>query len=204
MKIEQVKIDSVQQDPRNKRLHNDTQYIALRESLSRFGQQIPIVVDEGNKILKGNCTWQVAKELGWKKIFVHRSTLTGKDGELFSITDNRIGELSEWDYEQLGLAMQNDADMSDQLLKLGWTDQLLKPLRIAKWEPDKLEKLEAPPKDQFLNSSVFLDVDEKGMVHVAAAVAYYREMHPSMADKEDGYCVSMICKVYASLPKEWS
>lgn len=202
MKIEKVDIDSVVQDPKNKRLHNDAQYIALRESLQRFGQQIPIVVDGENKILKGNCTWQVAKELGWKDIFIHRTTLAGKEGDLFAIADNRTGELSEWDYEQLSIAMQADGDMSDQLLKFGWTEELLKPLKIAQWQPDEIDKLEPPPKEKFLEPSVFLDVDQYGMTHVAAAVAYYRDMHPSAAGKEDGYCVGMICRLYSKLPKE--
>lgn len=202
MQIKTVKIESVFQDPKNKRLHNDVQYLALRESLQRFGQQIPIVVDVHNKIIKGNGTWQVAKELGWDKIVVHVTTLTGTEADMFSITDNRIAEMSEWDYEQLSIAMQENGDMSDQLLKLGWTDQMLKPLRIAKWEPEKLESLEPPPKNQFLEPSIFLDFDGDAMAHIAAAVSHYRAHHPSAEQQPDAYCVGKICAKYAKLPKE--
>lgn len=204
MEIKMLKIDSVVQDPKNKRLHNDTQYIALRESIQRFGQQIPIVVDESKTIIKGNCTWQVMKELGHKTIFVHISVLCGKEAELFSISDNRIAEMSEWDYEQLSIAMQNDPNMSDELLKLGWTNQQLSPLRIATWKPEAIDKLEAPPKDKFLESSIFLDFDGKAMEHIADAVARFREMHPSGEQKDDAYCVGKICAHYSKLPREYA
>ena len=202
MKIEKVKIDSVSQDPKNIRLHNDTQYLALRESLQRFGQQIPIVVDSTGKILKGNCTWQVCKELGWTHIYIHKTTLEGKEGELFSIADNRIAELSEWDYEQLAISLQSDTDMSDQLLRLGWTDQLLAPLRIATFKPDTIDKLEKPKKDKYLEPSIFLDFNGEQMASIADAVARYRDLHPSGEDKDDAYCVGKICALYAKLPRE--
>jgi ParB-like chromosome segregation protein Spo0J len=202
MKIEKVKIDSVHQDPNNKRLHNDAQYLALRESLHRFGQQIPIVVDSEGKILKGNGTWQICKELGWTHIHIHRSSLDGKEGELFAIADNRIAELSEWDYEQLAISLQNDSDMSDQLLKLGWTDQLLAPLRIATFKPDDIDKLERPKKDQFIEPSIFLDFNGKHMQTIAEAVAKYRDNHPSGEDEDDAYCVGKICDLYVKLPRE--
>lgn len=202
MKIEKVKIDSVQQDPNNKRLRTDENYIALRESLKRFGQQIPIVVQKGGIIVKGNGTWLAAKELGWKDIWIHKTGLEGTEAELFSIADNRIAELSEWDYEQLSIAMQQTDGMAEQLMTLGWTEQLLAPLRIAEWKPDQIEKLEPPPKDKFLEPSVFLDFNGEDMANIAAGVARWREMHPGSAQTEDAKCVGRICAWYSKQKAE--
>lgn len=204
MKIEKVKIDYVRQDPKNKRLHTDENYLALRESLKQFGQQIPIVVGLDKQIVKGNGTWQAARELGWDYIFVHWTDLQGKDAELFAIADNRIAELSEWDYEQLSISMQADPNMADQLLRFGWTEQTLAPLKIAKWNPDKLEDLELPPSPPNLEPCVFLDFDGDDMAKITDGIHKWRTMHPGAEGKSDARCVSALCAWYAKQPKELS
>lgn len=201
MQIESVPITSVTQDPNNKRLRTDENYIALRESLRRFGQQIPIVVREDNVIVKGNGTHLAATELGWETIFIHRTGLTGKEAELYAIADNRIAELSEWDYEQLSMAMQSDAAMADQLITLGWTKDLLAPLRIAAWTPVDLNKLELPPPEPHMEPSLFYDFDTSDMASVADAVARYRTQHTTSDGKSDQECLVGLCKWYVSRPK---
>ena len=201
MQIEQVKIDSVIQDPNNKRLRTDENYLALRESLRRFGQQIPIVVREDNVIVKGNGTHLAATELGWETIWIHRTGLVGKDADLYAIADNRIAELSEWDYEQLSMAMQSDDTLAKELTTLGWTDQLLAPLRIAVWKPMDVEKLELPPPDQNLEPVLFYDFTDSDMAVVAAAVARWREKHPAAEGKPDQQCLTDLCRWYTGRPK---
>ena len=204
MKLEKVAIGSLTQDLKNKRLHTDENYLALRESLKQFGQQIPIVVDAARQIVKGNGTWQAARELGWEEIWVHWTALAGKEAELFAIADNRIAELSEWDYEQLSISMQQDPDMADQLLRFGWTEQTLAPLRIAKWNPDKLEKLELPPSPPNIEPCIFLDFDGNDMAKIAEGVHRWRAMHPGADGKSDAWCVASLCAWYAKQPKEMS
>ena len=162
------------------------------------------MVDKDQTIIKGNGTWQAALELGWEHIWIHRTGLIGKEAELFAIADNRIAELSEWDYEQLSMAIQSDEGMADNLLKLGWSEQLLAPLRIAQWKPDEIEKLELPPPPPHLEPCVFLDLNDKDMEKIAAGVAYWRSTHPSAAEQSDAHCVGAICAWYAKQPKALS
>jgi len=205
MQIEQVELNSVQLDPNNKRLRTDENYMALRESLKRFGQQIPIVVREDNTIVKGNGTWLVAKELGWETIWIHRTVLNGREADLYAVADNRIAELSEWDYEQLSIAMQSDATLADELQTLGWTKQLLAPLRIAEWKPDvPIEKLELPPPDPFLEPSLFPEIPESAMPVFAEAMAKWRLNHPSAADQDDNACLLALLKWYIRAKEELS
>ena len=201
MQIEEVPIDSVTPDPSNKRLRTDENYKALLESLRRFGQQIPIVVREDSVIIKGNGTHLAAVELGWKTIFIHRTGLQDSEADLYAIADNRIAELSEWNYEQLSVAMQSDDKLAEQLMTLGWTDQLLAPLRIAVWKPADIEKLELPPADPFLEPSLFLDFTDKDMPFMAAATARWREEHPASEGKSDNECLVGLCKWYTGRPK---
>lgn len=97
MKVIEVDIDSVSQDPANLRKHGNRNLEAIKASLRKFGQQKPIVVSKAGVILAGNGTWDAAKSLGWDKINIVRTTLAGADATGFSIADNRTGELAEWD-----------------------------------------------------------------------------------------------------------
>ena len=202
MQFEQVLIGAVVRDQNNKRLRTDENYLALRESLRRFGQQIPIVVRHDNVIVKGNGTHLAATELGWETIWIHRTGLKGKDADLYAIADNRIAELSEWDYEQLSMAMQSDDKLAEQLVTLGWTEQLLAPLKIAVWTPLPVDKLELPPPDPHLEPVLFYDFTGADMAVVAEAVAWWRNRHPGSKGKTDVECLVDLCRWYVGRPKE--
>lgn len=101
MKTERVPIDSVKLDPANVRRHGEKNLSAIKSSLSRFGQQKPIVVDADGIVRAGNGTWTAAKALGWKEITVVRTELKGSEATAYAIADNRTGELAEWDEDAL-------------------------------------------------------------------------------------------------------
>ena len=101
MKTERVPIDSVKLDPANVRRHGEKNLSAIKSSLSRFGQQKPIVVDADGIVRAGNGTWTAAKALGWKEITVVRTDLKGSEATAYAIADNRTGELAEWDEDAL-------------------------------------------------------------------------------------------------------
>lgn len=201
MKIEKVAIGALQQDPNNKRLRTDENYAALLESLRRFGQQIPIVVRKDRTIIKGNGTWLAGKELGWKDIWVHWSGLKDGEADLYAIADNRIAELSEWDYEQLSIAMQSNEGLAAELTTLGWTEQLLAPLRIAVWKADEIEKLEVPATPPHLEPVLFYDFTDADMIVVAGAVARWRDKHPGSTKLSNQECLTALCAWYTNRPK---
>ena len=107
-------IDSLTPDPENARAHPEWNLEAIRNSLARFGQQRPIIVDKAGVIRAGNGQWLAAKELGWKRIAAVTTELTGKELVAFAIADNRTGELSEWNEDTLAQLLTGlDADMRD-------------------------------------------------------------------------------------------
>jgi DNA modification methylase len=101
MKTERVPIDSVSLDPANVRRHGERNLATIKASLSRFGQQKPIVVDADGIVRAGNGTWTAAKALGWKEITVVRTALKGAEATAYAIADNRTAELAEWDEDAL-------------------------------------------------------------------------------------------------------
>lgn len=106
MKVENVAMDSLTLDPSNARKHPEKNLEAIKGSLKRFGQQKPIVVSADGVVVAGNGTYEAAKVLGWKKIAVHRSKLSGADLTAYALADNRTTEMSEWDDEALGKLLQ--------------------------------------------------------------------------------------------------
>jgi hypothetical protein len=74
---------------------------ALVESLARFGQQKPIVVNSEGVILAGNHTYQAAVALGWEAVWVTESELEGREQSGFALADNRLSDLATYDHEVL-------------------------------------------------------------------------------------------------------
>ena len=101
MEILKIKVADLHSDPANARTHSPENLLAIRASLSRFGQQKPVVIDAKNVVRAGNGTLAAARSLGWEEIDCVRSGLDGADATAFAIADNRTAELAGWDAEAL-------------------------------------------------------------------------------------------------------
>ena len=117
LKIESVDLDKLTLDPANARKHDEKNLEAIKGSLKRFGQQKPIVVDKDGVVIAGNGTLESARALGWTKIDVVRTKLTGADRTAYALSDNRTSELAAWDDDVLGKTLQalyeDDYDIAD-------------------------------------------------------------------------------------------
>ncbi len=114
LQIERVQLDTLHLDPANARAHGERNLAAIRNSLERFGQQKPIVVDAKGGVVAGNGTLEAARQLGWKTISVVRTSLAGQERVAFAIADNRSAELAAWDPDNLEAALSTlDADLRE-------------------------------------------------------------------------------------------
>ncbi|MCA9316823.1 MAG: DNA modification methylase, partial [Planctomycetes bacterium] len=93
-------------DPDNARAHDERNLAAIRDSLSRFGQQKPIVVAPDGTVLAGNGTLAAARSLGWEQIACVTTTLTGAEARGYALADNRTAELATWDSIRLAAELQ--------------------------------------------------------------------------------------------------
>jgi site-specific DNA-methyltransferase (adenine-specific) len=101
MKVISKKIKDLKHDPANVRTHNEKNIEAIMASLTRFGQQKPIIIDSENVVRAGNGTLEAATKLGWDKIDTVISSLEASELTAYAIADNRTAELAEWDLEGL-------------------------------------------------------------------------------------------------------
>ncbi|RLI45633.1 hypothetical protein DRO61_10310 [Candidatus Bathyarchaeota archaeon] len=136
MKIQKIDISKLTLDPRNARIHDERNIGAVVRSLEEFGQQRPIIVDNDDVVRAGNGLVEAAKELGWTKIDIVRTELTGSDLLAYGIADNRTAELSDWDYKVLGEHFAEMAEIDFDIEATGFEEYEASVIMNAEWTPD--------------------------------------------------------------------
>jgi ParB-like chromosome segregation protein Spo0J len=101
MQVKNIKIDKIipyESNPRD----NSAAVSKVAESLTEYGWQQPIVVDEENIILAGHTRHLAALSLGMEEVpIVTAKGLSDAQKKAYRIVDNKTSELAEWDKELL-------------------------------------------------------------------------------------------------------
>jgi ParB-like chromosome segregation protein Spo0J len=88
---------------------------AICESLQRFGQQKPIVVQASSmRVVAGNGTYLGAQALGWSEIATYLTDLSDTEAEAFLLADNRTQERGS----------SRDAELADLLSRVAHRGEL--------------------------------------------------------------------------------
>jgi len=147
MNVETIAIADLAFDPANARRHSVKNLDAIKGSLAKFGQQKPIVVDGKGVVVAGNGTLEAARSLGWPKIAVVRTELTGADAIAFALADNRTAELAEWDAGILNETLKSLQAMDFDLGSIGFDADDLAALIATPEPPEGLTDPDAVPEN---------------------------------------------------------
>lgn len=110
----QYSLDKIKTDPRNPRTHDAKNIHAITESLLKFGQHRPLVVQKSsNIILIGNGMYQSMRNLGWKHAWVAFVNDTDAQAIARKIADNKTGELGNWDEDILSDLVGELSDLTN-------------------------------------------------------------------------------------------
>lgn len=122
LKIEKVKCNSLEVDPKNARKHSERNINVIASSLESFGQRRPLVI-WGNTVIAGNGTLEAAKGLGWTDVFITRvpSDWTEDQARAYALADNRSSELGDWDSELLASQLIALADTGFEIEDIGFS-----------------------------------------------------------------------------------
>ncbi len=130
-RYEMVRIAELTSDPKNARKHGSGNLKAISQSLTRFGQVKPIIIDAAGVVIAGNGTLEAARQLGWETIECRRVDLAGAEAAAYSIADNRTAELAEWDDDILRATLELIRDEDEALLEAaGYTDDGLSQMLV--------------------------------------------------------------------------
>lgn len=101
LKIVRRRASELKLDPRNARKHPTKNLEAIRASIVRFGQRLPIIVRPDGTIVGGNGTFSCMLELGFEEVDVVLFEGDDDAARALAIALNRSGELATWDEEVL-------------------------------------------------------------------------------------------------------
>lgn len=96
-----LKLSDLKPYEKNPRKNDDAaKYVA--ESIKSFGFKVPIVIDKDNVIVAGHTRYKAAKKLKLKEVpCVVADDLTDKQIQAYRLADNKVAEMSEWDFDLL-------------------------------------------------------------------------------------------------------
>ena len=149
MDVVKVKICDLKEWKNNARLHTQRNLLTIKNSLEKFGQVKPIVVQKSSmSIIAGNGTFQAAKALGWEEIECHIVDMDDKIAETYAILDNRAGDQSEWDQQKLIDSLKMLQDEDEEVLDLTGFDATELDNMLSFLEDDPLEIKEPKEKKE--------------------------------------------------------
>ncbi len=161
--------------PNNSR-HGDIP--ALAESLARFGQRKPIVIDAANVIIAGNHIFQAAVLLDATEIAAAGAgDLSAEDRRAYILADNRLSELGGYDVELLASQLADAAEDAAGLLGTGFDPDDVDAVLASLTEPDDASWLVAFERTAGVdahaqrNISFSLPVDDAALLLAALAQA---------------------------------
>jgi len=138
MDILTAELDDLIPDPQNPRAHPAENITAIKESLSRFGQVLPVLVRNSDcQIVAGNGTVTAMRELGWTRCTVALYDGDDQECRALSVALNRTGELATWDEENLAAVVgELRASGFEAMGSLGFSSEALDDLAAGFQAPD--------------------------------------------------------------------
>lgn len=140
--IQIVPLDKIIPYEFNNRTHPTEQINRLANSISEFGFNQPLVIDEKNIILVGHGRFAAAKKLGLVEVpVIIKKKLTETQKKAYRILDNKLSSDSVWDLNNLELELtelsENSFNMKDwglDSLQLMFGDPLSNEDTEKEWE----------------------------------------------------------------------
>ncbi|RZU42410.1 site-specific DNA-methyltransferase [Edaphobacter modestus] len=123
LEITYLHTTSLKPDPRNPRVHSDKQVRQIAQSIESFGFNVPLLIDDEQRVIAGHGRLLAARKLGWATVpAIRLSHLTESQRMAFLIADNRLTENSSWDERMLGeqLKILSELELDFDLETIGF------------------------------------------------------------------------------------
>lgn len=113
MEIKEIAVSQLhpyENNPRN----NAESVDKVANSIKEFGFKVPIVIDRNFEIVAGHTRYLAAQQLGLETVpCIIADDLTPKQVQAFRLADNKVAELSGWDYSKLQKELDELGDQFD-------------------------------------------------------------------------------------------
>lgn len=107
MKIEVVELDKIKMYENNAKKHPQEQIEQIKKSISDFGNNDPIAIDENNTIIEGHGRYLALKQLNYKTAECIRiKGLTAEQKRAYILVHNKLTMNTGFDIEKLNAELQ--------------------------------------------------------------------------------------------------
>ncbi len=121
MNVIELPLTDVRPYWRNPRL-NDKAVDAVKESISRFGFNSPLIVDAENVIIAGHTRYKALTQMGFKTAPCVVVDLPPDKAKAYRVADNKTSELAEWNMANLLPELREIADVASMQVFFGDDD----------------------------------------------------------------------------------
>jgi len=113
MQIEYKNIKQLKEYEKNPRNNEEAvKYVA--NSIKEFGFKVPIIVDKNNVIVAGHTRYKASKLLKLETVpVIVADDLTDEQIKAFRLADNKVSEVSEWNFDLLSGELEGLSDFFD-------------------------------------------------------------------------------------------
>lgn len=139
IEMEWVRPRDLKPDPTNARKHSRQQIRKIARDIQKNTFVNPILITRDGNIVAGHARLEAAKLAGLSEVPVIRLSLTKAEAKIRNIWDNKSSDLSYFDDQMLGLALQElvdfNIDIEDTGFSIGEADLLIEGLSSFQSDP---------------------------------------------------------------------
>lgn len=122
----------------NARTHNEQQIKKIQSSIREFGFINPVIIDDKNNIIAGHGRVQAALKEGIKEVpCIRERHLSEYQKKAYILADNKLAELSGWDFEILANELEELKNSEIGIDMLGFDEKELLELAEEKHEAEE-------------------------------------------------------------------
>lgn len=112
-----ISINEIKPNPTNCRKYSEKQISMLTASINEFGMNVPIIVDGNLVVLAGHARLLATRAAGLETVpIIILRHLTKNQKRSFTIADNKISELAEWNLDKLSQELR---EIVEECLDIG-------------------------------------------------------------------------------------
>lgn len=183
--VTSVPIGTVKPSSRNARRHPPAQIEALARSIQQHGWLAPLVVDSASNLVIGHGRLEAAKSLGFKHVpvVVLPDGYTDAQVNALRILDNRLGEMSSWDFDALMIEIE-DLKLDEGVASSDLFGTVLEALPDVDAKPQRIEWVDATALKPHPNNYKIHPADQ--LEHLKQSVRDFGVFRPIFISS-DGY-----------------